>query len=198
MIRKALTLLWLLFPVGVLAFHFNYGDAYLQRERVASHLRRIQRMEAVSDKEKDWAQIIAEYDNLEREVAGIEPPKVIHQIRLARAKARLEMLDIATAITDLTALLQEAAVVHGEDAPATRSVRETLGKAHYYATCLLQANNAAESEWRPYADRARQLFRFLAEHERSGALAEYEQRVQSEFDRAVERMAGAGFTQGGH
>jgi len=191
MIRRALTLLWLLFPVGVLAFHFNYGDTYVQRERAAAHLRQIERLEAMDDKQKDWAQIITEYDSLEREVAAIEPPKVIHQIRLARAKARLEMLDIAAAITDLTALLQETAVVHGEDAPVTRSVRETLGKAHYYATCLLQANNSAESEWRPYAERARQLFRFLAEHENAGALTDYEQRVQVEFDRAAERMTGA-------
>ena len=191
MIRRALTLLWLLLPVGVLAFHFNYGDTYVQRERAAAHLRRIEHLEAMDDKQRDWAQIITEYDTLEREVAAIEPPRVIHQIRLARAKARLEMLDIATAITDLTTLLQEAAVVHGEDAPVTRSVRETLGKAHYYATCLLQANNSAESEWRPYAERARQLFRFLAEHEDPGVLTDYEHRVQVEFDRAAERMAGA-------
>lgn len=191
MIRRALTLLWLLFPVGVLAFHFNYGDTHVQREQAAAHLRRIERLEAMDDKQKDWAQIITEYDSLEREAAAIEPPKVIHQIRLARAKARLEMLDIATAITDLTTLLQETAVVHGDDAPVTRSVRETLGKAHYYATCLLQASNAAESEWRPYAERARQLFRFLAEHESAAALTDYEQRVRVEFDRAAERMAGA-------
>jgi len=191
MIRRALTLLWLLLPVGVLAFHFNYGDTYVQRERAAAHLRRIEHLEAMDDKQRDWAQIITEYDTLEREVAAIEPPRVIHQIRLARANARLEMLDIATAITDLTTLLQEAAVVHGEDAPVTRSVRETLGKAHYYATCLLQANNSAESEWRPYAERARQLFRFLAEHEDPGVLTDYEHRVQVEFDRAAERMAGA-------
>jgi hypothetical protein len=191
MIRRALTLLWLLTPVGVLALHFNYGDTYVHREQAAAHLRQIQRMEALDDQQRDWAQIVAEYESLEREAAPIEPTKVIHQIRLARAKARLEMLDIATAITELTALLQDSAAAHGEDAPVTRSVREALGKAHYHATCLLQANDAPESEWRPYAERARQLFRFLAEHEKAGALAEYEQRVRSEFDRAVQRMGGA-------
>jgi hypothetical protein len=101
------------------------------------------------------------------------------------------MLDIATAIADLTTLLQETAVAHGEDAPVTRAVRETLGKAHFYATCLLQASNAAESEWRPYAERSRQLFRFLAEHERPGALATYEERVHSEMQRAVDQMNNA-------
>jgi hypothetical protein len=189
MIRKALTLLWLLFPVGVLAFHFNYGASYVRREQAAEHLRRIEALERVKEEDRDWPQIIAGYEELEHDVSGMEP-KVIHQIRLARAKARLEMMDIAGAIADLTTLLQETALVHGEDARVTRSVREMLGKSHYYATVLLQANNAAEEEWRPYAERARQLFRFLAEHENPGALAEYEKRVQQEVDRVAQRMSG--------
>ncbi len=44
MIRKTLTLLWLLFPVGVLAYHFNYGAPHVQRERAAAHLQRIERV----------------------------------------------------------------------------------------------------------------------------------------------------------
>ena len=46
-----------------------------------------------------------------------------------KREARLEMLDVAGAIEDLTALLKEAAVAHGEDAAITRATRETLGKA---------------------------------------------------------------------
>jgi hypothetical protein len=188
MIRKALTLLWLLFPVFVIAFHYTYGQDYVRREKVHEHLKRIQQMELLDEDHRDWNQIIAEYETLEHDSAGIQSPKVLHQIRLAKARARLEMLDIATAITDLTTLLQEVAFVHGEDAAMTRSVREMLGKAHYHATILLQANNAAEKEWRPFAERSRQLFRFLAEHENPMALADYEQRVRGELDRAAERM----------
>jgi hypothetical protein len=188
MIRKLMILLWLLFPVGVLAFHFSNGEPYVRRERAKEHLKQIEKLEAMKPEDKDWGKIISEYDALEHEVSGIEPPRVIHQIRLAKAKARLESLDIATAIDELTSLLQEAAAVHGEDAPVTRSVRETLGKAHYYATCLLQANNSPESEWRPYAERSRQLFRFLAEHENPTAFVDYEQRVKEEMDRVVEQV----------
>jgi hypothetical protein len=186
--RKALTLLWLLFPVGVLAFHFNYGQTYVKREQAADHLKQIIALERMKEEDRDWPLIISEYEALEQEVSRGDM-KAVHQIKLARANARLEMLDIAKAIEELTSLLQETAVVHGEDAKVTKSVRETLGKAHYYATILLQANNAAEEEWRPYAERARQLFRFLAEHENPGALVDYEKRVQEEVDRAAERMS---------
>ena len=64
-------------------------------------------------------------------------------------------------------------------------MRETLGKAHYYAAYLLKTSGAAESEWRPYAERTRQIFRFLAEHQEPGALANYEERVASEFQKTI-------------
>jgi maltooligosyltrehalose synthase len=112
---------------------------------------------------------------------------VRHQIRLAKAKARLEMLDVAGAITDLTELLQESAQTHGDDAKTTRAIREMLGKAHYYATYLLKTNGAAEDEWRPFAERTRQIFRYLAEHQEPGALARYEQRVEAEFEKTLQR-----------
>ena len=56
-----------------------------------------------------------------------------------------------------------------------------LGKAHYYATYLLKTNGAAEEEWRPFAERTRQIFRFLAEHQEAGALEKYEERVATEL-----------------
>ena len=68
----------------------------------------------------------------------------MYEIRLAVCKARLEMLDLATAIDELTRLLQETAALYGENAPLTRGVREQLGKAHYYATWVLKTNGAAE------------------------------------------------------
>jgi hypothetical protein len=112
---------------------------------------------------------------------------VRHQIRLAKAKARLEMLDVVGSIDDLNALLQETAVVHGDDAKITHGVRELLGKANYYATYLLKSNGSSEQEWRPFAERTRQIFRYLAEHQDATALAQYEQRVEAEFEKTLQK-----------
>jgi len=97
------------------------------------------------------------------------------------------MLDVVGAIEDLGTLLQESAQVHGDDAQITRAVRELLGKANYYATYLLKTNGAAEEEWRPFAERTRQIFRYLAEHQEPAALAKYEQRVEEEFEKTLEK-----------
>lgn len=183
--RKFFTLLWLLFPVGVLYYHFNQGPSQIAREKARVHVAQIRAMEKA--KEPEWETIIEEYDKLNKELPSEIEPLVRHQIRLAKSKAKLEMLDVAGAITELNGLLQETAQVHGDDAKVTRATREMLGKANYYATYLLKTNGAAEEEWRPYAERTRQIFRYLAEHQEPGALAQYEQRVESEFEKTIQK-----------
>jgi hypothetical protein len=183
--RKFFTLLWLLFPVAVLYYHFNQGQTQMARERARVHIAGIRELERAKD--PDWERVVEEYDKVMGELPVDERPVVRHQIRLAKAKARLELLDVVGAITDLTELLQEAAQMHGDDAKTTRAIREMLGKAHYYATYLLKTNGAAEDEWRPFAERTRQIFRYLAEHQEPGALAQYEERVEAEFAKTLQR-----------
>jgi hypothetical protein len=183
--RKFFTLLWLLFPVAVVYYHYNDGQKQLAREKARIHVEKIRAMEKAA--EPDWQAISEQYDEVSAELPKDETPLVRHQITLAKARARLEMLDVLGAITDLTELLRECAQIHGEEAKITRATREMLGKAHYYATYLLKTNGAAEEEWRPFAERTRQLFRYLAEHQDADARARYEQRVEEEFNKASRR-----------
>jgi hypothetical protein len=177
----------MLFPVGVAAYHFNEGPQQVMRERAYTRLRKIQQM--AHQEEPDWPEIIKQYAELSQELPPDEDVRVHHEIQLAMAEARLEMLDLDVAIEDLTRLLQETAVLHGENAPITRGVREQLGKAHYYATWVLKTNGAAESEWRPFAERARQLFRYLAELEDPLEFQRYESRVRQEFNKVAKRVS---------
>lgn len=178
--KKTLILLWMLFPVGVAAYHFNAGPKQMLRAQAHQRLLQIRQLEQQA--EPALQEILEQYDRLVEDLPPDENPRVLHEIRLAQAKARLEMLDLSTAIDDLTRLLQETAVAYGENARLTRGVREILGKAHYYATWVLKMNGAAEDEWRPFAERARQLFRYLAELEDPREFQRYETRVRQAFD----------------
>jgi len=184
MTRKTLILLWMLFPVGVAAYHFNEGPRQIARENAYAQLTEIRQL--AKEEEPDWEEIIHRYHELSALLPPDEDPEVLYQLQLAICEARLEMLDLATAIDDLTRLLQETATVYGENAPITRAVREQLGKAHYYATWVLKTSGASEEEWRPFAERARQLFRYLAELEDPEELQQYEDRARREFQKAVE------------
>jgi len=183
--RKFFTLLWLLFPVAVLYYHFNEGQNQIAREKARVHVAAIRELERAP--EPDWEKIIEEYDELATELPPMDSPLVKHQIALAKAKARLEMLDVVGSIDDLNSLLQECALAHGDDAKITRAVRELLGKANYYATYLLKTNGASEDEWRPFAERTRQIFRYLAEHQGPGALTQYEGRVEAGFQKTLQK-----------
>jgi len=187
-IRKTLILLWMLFPVGVAAYHFNEGPKQVMRERAHARLLEIRELERVD--EPDWPEIITGYNELVQELPPDEDPLVLYEIQLAVCEARLEMLELDLAIEDLTRLLQETAAEYGENAQITRGVREQLGKAHYYATWVLKTNGAAETEWRPFAERARQLFRYLAELEDPVEFERYEERVRQEYDKALKRSSG--------
>jgi hypothetical protein len=188
MIKKTLVLLWMLFPVGVAAYHFNEGPRQMARERAHAQLLDIRRLTQAD--EPDWEDVIRRYHELTAELPPDEDPRVFYQIRLAICEARLEMLDVATAIEDLTRLLQETATAYGENASLTRGVREQLGKAHYHATWVLKTSGASEDEWRPFAERARQLFRCLAELENPVEFERYQERVRREFEMAVENTDG--------
>jgi len=184
MIRKTLILLWMLFPVAVAAYHFNYGSKQVLRQQAYQRLGEIQRLERQA--QPDWPKIVEQYAALSEELPPDEDPVVLCHVRLAVCKARLEMLDLEPAIAELTRLLQETASVYGENARITRGVREQLGKAHYYATWVLKTNGAPETQWRPFAERARQLFRYLAEWENPQEFQRYEQRVRQQFQKALQ------------
>jgi hypothetical protein len=191
--RKILILLWMLFPVGVAAYHFNYGPKQESRQRAYRLLCKIRRLE--QKKEPDWQEIIDQYGAITDVLPPDEDPLVICQVRLAACKARLEMLDLDKAVGELTRLLQETATVYGENARITRGVREQLGKAYYYAAWTLKTNGAPEDQWRPFAERARQLFRHLAELEDPQELGRYEDRVREEFQKALHRAPDGGVSQ---
>ncbi|MGA0134089.1 MAG: hypothetical protein ACO3ND_07030, partial [Opitutales bacterium] len=81
--RKFLTLLWLLFPVAVVYYHFNEGQAQLAREKARARLVLIRGMERTPA--PDWPAVVEEYDLLMAELPPSERPSVRHQVRLAQA-----------------------------------------------------------------------------------------------------------------
>lgn len=186
--RKWLTLAWLLSGVVIFAYHYNYGQKQIEREDAWALLQEIRALETAEDRNID--EILLRYSDGEPHSHPVdlwdalpldEDPIVFHQIRLTQIRLRLEAYDVGTALPELQELMTECAAAYGENADMTAAVRETLGKAHYMAAWILQGVGAAPEEWRPYAERARQVFRYLAEHNDPEAYGTYEAEVQRAF-----------------
>jgi len=186
--RKWMLLAWLLSGVVIFAYHYNYGQKQIEREQAWALLQEIRALESADDRNID--EVLLRYHDgkphsypvdLWDALPSDEKPIVFHQIRLTQTRLRLEAYDIGTALPELQELLTECAAEYGQDAPMTAAVRETLGKAHYMAAWVLQGVGAPVEEWRPYAERARQVFRYLAEHSDPEAYRSYEAQVQEAF-----------------
>ena len=184
--RRWLALLWLLLPVALVAYHYDKGPRHIQQEKAYALLHDIQRLEC--RKNPDWEEILAKYDVLAGMLPRDEDPLVFREIRLAKARVRLEYLDLAKAIKELDVLLPEVADAYGDQARITRATRETMGRAQYLAAWSLKSTLAPEKEWLPYAERARQSFRYLAEHKDQNAFETYRSRVDRIFSRMEEKL----------
>lgn len=93
----------------------------------------------------DWEKIIAGYQESTAMLPPDEDPRVLYPIRLAVCEARLEMLDVSTAIEDLTRLLQETAMVYGENAPLNEGAMQLEIKASFSARSIVGATRSTRS-----------------------------------------------------
>ncbi len=184
--RRFLSWLWLVSVIPFVVYHFDEGGRkQIRREQAWHELKEIQALEGQED--VDWLVVMNRYQLLIDEVLPKdEDPLVICQIRLAIGKAQQEALDVGGSIDTLQELLDEVADEYGDDAPITRAVRESLGKSHYMAAWVLKQVKAPEEEWLPHAERARQVFRYLVEHEDPAAFERYEREVLRNVKRMTE------------
>jgi len=174
--RKFLTLLWLLAAVAAVVYHYNGGQRQIRREKAYAQYIQIEKLEQADN--PDWEDIIDRYDALSAMLPVDEDPLVLQQIRLAKCRAQLEALELNDAITLLQDLLDEVATQYGENAAISRSVRETMGRAQFMAGWVLQEIGSPENEYRPRFERSRQIFRYLAEHDDAACNKEYKQRIE--------------------
>ena len=181
--RKFLSWLWLVSLFPVLVYHFDKGgEKQMKRERAWGRLQEIHALE--QQPEVDWTAVTNGYRQLiDVYLPADEDPLVVYQTRLAIAKAQQAALDIGGSIDTLRALLTEVSDKYGDDAPITRAVRESLGKSHYLAARILKQAMAPDEEWLPHAERARQIFRYLAEHRNPAAFQRYEHKVAATMKR---------------
>jgi tetratricopeptide (TPR) repeat protein len=170
--RRALLGLWCLIPLVVLAYHFGPGQEHLRRDRAAAL-----RAEALQAEEaEDWKAAIAAYS------AALEAlPQgnlvAAWQLRLARAKARINTGELPEAMIDMEAILGEM-TRGGAPRDLVEQTRAETASAQYYLAWLMRLEGATPEEWTPEVEKARQHYRLLAES--AGARGqEFEERVRN-------------------
>jgi tetratricopeptide (TPR) repeat protein len=155
--KKLLFCIWLLTPIGLLAYHYGPGQTSMARDAAASQLALASSYEI----KEDWRAAMSAYtDALTKIPASDRDAR--WQVRLAQAKARMQTGELPEAINDLETLLTE---MEKEKAPAPKiaDVRANLAQGDYYAGWLMRLEGAKTEEWMVQVDNARQNFRLLSE-----------------------------------
>jgi hypothetical protein len=153
--RRRLVLLWLLIPVGLLAFHFGPGTRYAQRETAATLVRQAR----AAGQSQDWAAAVALYAQAMQTL----PPEAADDrilLGVAHADARIYLGELPEALAELEELLRTAPV---QQPAVAAHLRAALAEAEYYTAWLMRLEGAEPDEWNVEAASARQHFRFLAE-----------------------------------
>ena len=155
--RKLLAVLWLLVPVGLIAFHYGPGQQRVDRDRSAAKVAAARAAEA----KEDWRGAMNAY----AEAISALPPgdaEPRFKLRLAHAKARMRAGELPEAAVDVEGLLEDATAAN-MPADLVKEVRATVGTMHYYLAWLMRLEGADAEEWTLETEQARQHFRLLAE-----------------------------------
>lgn len=157
--RIILFVLWILIPVGALAYHLGPGQQQLDMEE-ASQL--LLAADVLAD-DQDWATAQVAY---ERALALLPDDNVqlSQKIRLQRAKAQINNAQLPVAHQDLKALVAEISADKNADETLLEDAQSALANSQFYMTWLMRLEGLPQDQWQPEIDSAQQTYRMLAEN----------------------------------
>lgn len=181
---RFLLVLWLMVPVGLIAWHLGPGRSHLSEDRAGRHLRAADRWEA----EGHWHKAAAAYANA-RDVLGEDAVQARRHLRYAEAVALIKGGDRAAGQQRLDALLAEinpaptesGTSENGDDADWVLSVlaRNEIAVSAYYAAWHMRLDGVAPERWKSELETSQQHFRLLAEESARRAISPTSQRNAS-------------------
>src|SRR3954465_2606821 len=101
--RKLFSVLWLLIPVGLIAYHYGPGQEKLARDRAAKQISVARAAEA----REDWRAAHAAYAQALIELPENDTDARL-QTRLAQAKTRVYFGELPEAMEDVESILKDA------------------------------------------------------------------------------------------
>lgn len=164
--RRFASVLWLLVPVCIIAWHYGPGQDSLARDRASAFIKNAR----FAESKDDWKGAREHY----RQALMIMPSgdaDVRLALQLAQAKTRMYVGELPEAMEEVDALLDES-LATSKNTALQDEIRSTSGLMHYYVAWLMRLEGAETEEWTEQTEIARQQFRLLAEQNDSAGDAD--------------------------
>lgn len=157
--RVLLLVVWMLIPVGALAFHMGPGQNQLRLNKVSQLLSKAD----MAAEDSDWGSAQELYetalDHLPDEEIGLK-----RKVRLQRAKMQLMNKELPKAHSDLKSLVDDLVSDENVDPKFLAEAQATLANSRYYITWLMRLEGKPDDLWQKEIDSAQQTYRMLARH----------------------------------
>jgi len=155
--RILLLVIWLLMPIGAIAFHFGPGQNLVKNDDAAQHMRQV-------DLQRTAGDLTGAQASLEKSLSLLPENDVAtrRRLQLELSKVRLDNHGLPQARQDLESLLEELQADPAADQSLVNDCRETLANSQYYITWLMRLEGLDYEAWGPEIESAQQNLRLLA------------------------------------
>jgi hypothetical protein len=170
--------IWLLVPVGAMAFHMGPGQDHLRLNKVSRLIEDADKSAVAEDWEQAQYKYEAALDSIPEENKDLQ-----RSVRLQRAKMQIMNKQLPTAHADLKSLVESLKADENADPAVTTEAQAALANARYYITWLMRVEGKPDEKWQKEISAAEQTYRLLARRaEQDGdetALVRYQEDLES-------------------
>lgn len=156
--RAIVILLWLLLPLGALAYHYGPGIDARARDTSARHLADAKRLQAASDA----AGAVKAFDAAIQSLPAADIATA-RRLKVERAKAKIAASRLAEASQELGGLVEELQADPAADPEVVADATAALATSDFYVAWLKRLEGFQREEWEPHTEAARQAWRRLAD-----------------------------------
>ena len=178
--RTLLFVVWMLIPVGALAYHLGPGQGDLKSDRAAQLLAQADSWVA----EEQWPKAIENY----KEALGLLPEDDLatqRKTRLELAKCEIHNSGLPQANEDLKVLVQELMDDPESDPQILSESRIALANSQFYITWLMRLEGRPQEAWEPEITSSQQIYRLLAEQSEDGLDSDVVLKRKSDLESSV-------------
>lgn len=178
--RILLLVLWMLIPVGALAYHLGPGQSDMKRDQVAQLLAEADQF-ALNE---EWTEAKSLYKKA-LELLPDDELATNRRTRLELAKCEVNDRGLPQANENLKVLVNELMEDEDADPKLLEDARMALANSQFYITWLMRLEGRSPDVWEPEITSSQQLYRLLAEKAEEGGDLEMIQIRKSDLESAV-------------
>ncbi|MFT5904821.1 MAG: hypothetical protein ACI9E1_000407 [Cryomorphaceae bacterium] len=180
--KKIYLIIWLLIPLGVVAYHYGPGQKQLTKDRA----QRVIDSAFASVEEENYAAAVKQFGEALALLTDEEKP-ISRRVRLELAKARMLNSELPKAREEIQALITDLAADKSTDKETDqllRDARSTFANSRYYMTYLMKLEALPREYWEPEIEAARQEYKLLAKQSTDEEKAGYAKDLEATINLA--------------